>query len=155
MIPDDDKIDFLEEEDTDPSSIYPPWRILIVDDKHSVHEMTKLILNSLVIHGRKFTTLNAYTGKEAIEILKSRDDIDMVLLDCIMETATAGFEVADFVKYVLGKTIPIIVMRSGHTGMDPENIITVHPAIDEFVHKDSATIGLMRSILMKWLPVRG
>ena len=154
MIPDDDKINFLEEEGSSDSSGLS-WLVLVVDDEKVVHDVTNLFLKGLVIHARKFETLNAYTGKDAIEILKSREDIDLVFLDCIMESEDAGFEVARYVKNVLGRTIPIIVMKSGEVGMDPEDILVAHPEIDEFVQKSYVTISHIRSILMKWLPVQG
>lgn len=86
--------------------------ILAVDD-----DMINLkLLKSLL---RKITNITevieAMNGAEAIEILKSRDDIDLVLLDIIMPIMN-GIEVLKVVRADHNiKQVPIIVLTTDET----------------------------------------
>ena len=46
-----------------------PWRILIVDDDHEVHAVTRLSLRRFVFEERPVELISAYSAAEAIEIL--------------------------------------------------------------------------------------
>ncbi|MCW8931987.1 MAG: adenylate/guanylate cyclase domain-containing response regulator, partial [Gammaproteobacteria bacterium] len=50
------------------------WKILIVDDEPSIHEITQLSLKDFDFTGRPLTFFNAYSKKEAIEILNKESD---------------------------------------------------------------------------------
>lgn len=63
-----------------------PWRVLIADDDHEVHAVTKLTLADIVIEGRGIEFLSTYSAKETIETLRQEQDIAVVLLDVVMES---------------------------------------------------------------------
>ncbi len=129
------------------------WVILVVDDDVSVHVATKLCLQNMVVHGRKITIMSAYSGKEACAILEKIIGIHLVLLDCIMETAEAGFEVARYLKIHLGRSTPIIVMRTGYAGLGTEDNLESHKELDAFLNKSEATSKVLYDVLCHWLPV--
>ncbi|MEN9865700.1 MAG: hypothetical protein RL748_1290, partial [Pseudomonadota bacterium] len=58
-----------------------PWRILIVDDDVDVHVVTRLALRNVSFLNRPLQILSAYSGKEAMEVMRKTDDIALVLLD--------------------------------------------------------------------------
>ena len=154
METDDDELFYLldDEPELPDARKVNPWVVLIVDDDERVHDASKLFLGYATVHGKRFVSLSAYTGIEAKQILGFRSDIDLVFLDCVMETQDAGFEVAYFVKNVLKKQIPVIVMKSGFAGLGIEENLKHHPEIDEFVEKSKATSNVLTDILIKWLP---
>ena len=47
------------------------YKILIVDDDISIHEITKFILNDFEYKDYKLEFISAYSGKEAKEIIKN------------------------------------------------------------------------------------
>lgn len=128
-----------------------PWNILIVDDEPDVHNATKFSLAMIKIKGRPLYFLDAYTGKEAKQIVEERDDIDLMLLDAIMETPTAGLDCACYCKDTLGKRIPIIVMRSGFAGAMVEARIDDHCCLDAFLRKTDASKDKLIEVLTEYL----
>jgi CheY-like chemotaxis protein len=66
------------------------WKILIVDDEPEVHTMTVAVLNKFEFKNKQLEFFNAYSGVEAVNIIKEHDDIALILLDVIMESDDAG-----------------------------------------------------------------
>ena len=82
---DDDRIVFASENSDKPFSSLIPWKILIVDDESDVHKVTKLVLSDFEFAGRKVEFLSAYSAEEAVELLKTYNDIAVILLDVVIE----------------------------------------------------------------------
>lgn len=95
-------------------------RVLVVDDEDSVR--LTLVAN-LELEG--FETLEARNGAEAVEVIKSRDDIDLVLTDVRMPIL-GGLELFRAIRE-LGRDLPVIMM----TAFAEESIL--HDAITEGV----------------------
>jgi CheY-like chemotaxis protein len=133
----------LEEDDphapADAAAAPAPWRILIVDDDVDVHVVTKFALSHASYHNRGLSFLHAYSGKEAIELLRSNGDIAMVLLDVIMETDDAGLKVARAIRSELGNDLVRIVLRTGQPGQALEHAIIVDYDINDFWCKADLT----------------
>lgn len=132
-------------EDDDPSDHSPtepepaPWRILIVDDDVDVHVVTKFALSSANFQGRRLSFLHAYSGKEALAILRDTPDIAMVLLDVIMETDDAGLRVARQVREELHNDLVRIVLRTGQPGQAFEHGVIVDYDINDYWCKADLT----------------
>ena len=116
-----------------------PWRILIVDDDVDVHVVTKFALSNTSFHGRRLSFLHAYSGNEAIAVLRATPDIAMVLLDVIMETPDAGLRVARRVRDELHNELVRIVLRTGQPGQALEHSIIVDYDINDFWCKADLT----------------
>ncbi|MES2149554.1 MAG: response regulator [Pseudomonadota bacterium] len=116
-----------------------PWRILIVDDDVDVHVVTKFALSNTNFQGRRLSFLHAYSGQEAIALLRSTPDIALVLLDVIMETADAGLRVARQVREELHNELVRIVLRTGQPGQALEHSIIVDYDINDFWCKADLT----------------
>ena len=132
-------------EDDDPSDHSPaepepaPWRILIVDDDVDVHVVTKFALSSANFQGRRLSFLHAYSGKEALAILRDTPDIAMLLLDVIMETDDAGLRVARQVREELHNDLVRIVLRTGQPGQAFEHGVIVDYDINDYWCKADLT----------------
>jgi PAS domain-containing protein len=132
----------LEEDDahaTSATAAVAPWRILIVDDDVDVHVVTKFALSHASYQNRGLSFLHAYSGKEAIDILRANDDIAMVLLDVIMETDDAGLKVARAIRSELNNELVRIVLRTGQPGQALEHAIIVDYDINDFWCKADLT----------------
>lgn len=135
--------DWLVEEDfpgqtaAQPSA--PPWRVLIVDDDVDVHVVTKFSLSNTNFRGRRLSFLHAYSGAEALAMLRNTPDIALVLLDVIMETPDAGLRVARQIRDELGNHSVRIVLRTGQPGQVMEQRIILDYDINDFWSKADLT----------------
>lgn len=116
-----------------------PWRVLIVDDDVDVHVVTKFSLSNACFMGRRLSFLHAYSGEEAIAVLRGTPDIALVLLDVIMETSDAGLRVARQIREELGNKLVRIVLRTGQPGQALEHSIILDYDINDFWCKTDLT----------------
>merc|ERR1711974_463928 len=93
------------------------WNILIVDDDEEIHTVTRLALSDLIVNDRKLNFLHAYSGEHAKEILNEYGrEIAIILLDVVMETDDAGFDVVTYLREKLELPEPRIILRTGQPG---------------------------------------
>lgn len=116
-----------------------PWRVLIVDDDVDVHVVTKFALSQASFQGRRLSFLHAYSGAEALALLRSTPDIAVVLLDVIMETQDAGLQVARQVREDLHNSAVRIILRTGQPGQALEHRIIIDYDINDFWCKTDLT----------------
>lgn len=115
------------------------WKILVVDDDDSVHQVTELALKHFDYKGRKLKFISAYSAQEAKNIVRKERDIAIVLLDVVMETENAGFEVVEFIRKVLGNNHMRIILRTGQPGYAPERYVIDHYDINDYKEKTDLT----------------
>ncbi|TFW31294.1 PAS domain S-box protein [Duganella callida] len=145
----DDDTDWMIEDEAQPGSqskpgaaagnAPPPWRVLIVDDDVDVHVVTKFSLSNACFQGRRLSFLHAYSGEEALNVLRNTPDIALVLLDVIMETSDAGLQVARQIRDSLHNQLVRIVLRTGQPGQALEHSIILDYDINDFWCKTDLT----------------
>ncbi len=128
-----------------------PWRVLIVDDEKEVHTITKSVLSNFTFEERGVEFLDAYSKREAIEILSKKDDIALVLLDVVMESDEAGLEVAKYIRDELKNSNVRIVLRTGQPGMAPEKDVIKNYDINDYKEKTELTSTKLYSTLISAL----
>jgi len=135
----DDLLNFAEEKEAMPIKNY--WNVLIVDDDKEVHEVTKLALKYFVLDGKSINFISVYSCAEAKEYLSAIEDnsIAVILLDVIMETNTAGFEVADYVRTNLENNLTRIILRTGQAAHIPEEEVVLKYDINDYKAKTELT----------------
>jgi len=116
-----------------------PWRILIVDDDVDVHVVTKFALSQASFQGRRLSFLHAYSGTEALAVLRNTPDVAVVLLDVIMESQDAGLQVARQIREELHNSAVRIILRTGQPGQALEHRIIVDYDINDFWCKTDLT----------------
>jgi PAS domain S-box-containing protein len=116
-----------------------PWRILIVDDDVDVHVVTRLALRNVTFLNRPLQILSAYSGKEAMEVMRNTDDIALVLLDVMMETDDAGLRVAKAIRGELNNHLVRVVLRTGQAGQSVEQRVIVDYDINDYKSKTDLT----------------
>jgi CheY-like chemotaxis protein len=89
--------------------------------------------------GRRLSFLHAYSGAEALAVLRSTPDVAMVLLDVIMETDDAGLRVVRQIRDDLGNKLVRIVLRTGQPGQALEHSIILDYDINDFWCKTDLT----------------
>lgn len=131
--------DDMPEAETQAAAGPAPWKVLIVDDDVDVHVVTKFSLSNATFMGRRLCFLHAYSGEEALAVLRSQDDVALVLLDVIMETADAGLKVARRIRDELHNPLVRVVLRTGQPGQGLEHSIIVDYDINDFWCKTDLT----------------
>lgn len=111
------------------------WKVLIVDDEPEVHKITKLVLDDFTFEGRHLKFLCAYSGLEAVEIIRDNPDTAVILLDVVMEEQDSGLKVVKFVREKLKNTSVRIILKTGQPGMAPEREVISRYDINDYREK--------------------
>ncbi len=116
------------------------WNILIVDDDEEIHTVTRLALSDLVVNDRKLNFINAYSAKQAKELLHEYgNSIAIILLDVVMETDDAGFDVVKYIREDMKLFEPRIILRTGQPGYAPEEQVIKVYDINDYKTKTELT----------------
>ena len=141
---DDDEFLFVDDEeqaksDYDVTSLEHPWKILIVDDEPSIHDVTRLALKGIRFQHREVRLLHAFSGQECIDILSEHSDIALILLDVVMETEHAGLDTVKAIRNGLGNQFVRIILRTGQPGQAPEHEVILNYDINDYKEKTELT----------------
>ncbi|RJF81387.1 DUF3369 domain-containing protein [Azospirillum cavernae] len=131
----------------------PPWLVLIVDDDHEVHAITRVVLGDASFEKRHLRFLSAYSAKQARALLAEHRDIAVILLDVVMETDDAGLTLVRHIRETLGNQQVRIILRTGQPGQAPERAIIATYDINDYKAKSeltaqklfTATVAALRS----------
>ncbi|MBK6908106.1 MAG: hypothetical protein IPH08_13950 [Rhodocyclaceae bacterium] len=143
----------IEPDSTETSAT--PWQILVVDDDVSVHVATELTLKGIRHRDRRFAITRALSGAQAVQAVQDAPDrFDVVLMDVVMETPTAGIEAAEAIRKLKPASgLPGIILRSGQPGVySVDRLASLH-AVEEFANKSELNEALLREMLGKYLDI--
>ncbi len=148
----DDELFFAEEEEMHAEmGGTSPWKVLLVDDEPSVHEVTQLTLSGFTYEGRNLEFLHAYSGEEAKSLMAQHPDVAMMLLDVVMEDDHAGLEVVRHVREVLQNPFTRIILRTGQPGQAPEETVIVEYDINDYKEKTELTARKLNTTMVTTL----
>jgi response regulator RpfG family c-di-GMP phosphodiesterase len=119
------------------------WRILVIDDDESVHQVTRLVLSDANIENRNLEIVSAYSSKEAQEILAEDNSFCMAFVDVVMETDHAGLELVEWIRNDLKNQAIRLVLRTGQAGTAPEAKVIKEFDINDYKEKTDFTAGKM------------
>ena len=142
LLEDDDELLFADEEEETPleePSAEDEWRILIVDDEEEVHRVTRLVLDSISFDGKAMHFYHAYSGEEAVRMVKEIENIALIFLDVVMETDDAGLRAARRIREELQNPFVRIVLRTGQPGQAPEDKVIIDYDINDYKTKTELT----------------
>jgi PAS domain S-box-containing protein len=120
------------------------WRnkkILIAEDNDSNYEYLKAVLSV-----KKAMLVRAYDGKEALDLLRDHEDVDLVLMDIQMPVLN-GYEATRLIKK-FKPDLPVIAQTAYAMSEDRERIIRA--GCDEYIAKPIQPRKLL-SLLEKFL----
>lgn len=139
---DNDELVFLDDDSSAEELVLlgKDWNILIVDDDEEIHTVTRLALSDLVVNDRKLNFLHAYSAKQAKEVLHDYgNSIAIILLDVVMETDDAGFDVVKYIREDMALFEPRIILRTGQPGYAPEEEVIKIYDINDYKTKTELT----------------
>ncbi len=142
----DEELFFADEvsEDTPTES----WKILIVDDEAQIHTATDIALRKFVYKNKSLKFINAYSAKEAKQLIQEHPDVAIILLDVIMETDDAGLEFVKYVRQVLGNQLVRIILRTGQPGQVPEKSVIINYDINDYKTKTELTTSKLYTTVL-------
>jgi signal transduction histidine kinase len=130
---------FLKSKKKEESDIIEKWNILIVDDEKDIHVITRNALDTFVYNNKKLNFISCYSAKQAEELLRSRSDISVILLDVVMEHKSAGLDLVNIIRRLLGNDTVQIILRTGHPGEVPEKEVIEEYEINDYKTKTELT----------------
>ena len=89
------------------------WKILIADDLDWIHDLIKQFFKTYEYKERNLEFVDAYSGKEAKELLFQHPDIAVIILDVQMEEKDTGFKIVKYIREELNNKIIKIIMLTG------------------------------------------
>ncbi|WP_057831829.1 HD domain-containing phosphohydrolase [Colwellia sp. TT2012] len=119
------------------------WRILVIDDDESVHQVTKLVLADAEIEHRKLQIVSAFSSKQAKEIMLNDNSFCMAFVDVVMETDHAGLELVEWIRKDLKNQAIRLVLRTGQAGSAPEAKVIKEFDINDYKEKTDFTANKM------------
>ena len=140
----DDEIDDI------PSSnaLSPRWRVLIVDDEESVHQVTRLALDGFRFEGRGLDIDSAFSAAQARELLADGREYALMLVDVVMETDHAGLDFVNHVRNTLENRLSRVVLRTGQPGLAPEKDVILKFDIDDYKAKTELTVDKLHTVVV-------
>ena len=143
-----DDLVFMQEPAADPSVIKSkPWKILVVDDEEEVHRVTHLALANMLIHGRPLQIVDAYSGLESVKLMRSDQDIAIILMDVVMENDHAGLDAVQAIRNELGNKFVRIILRTGQPGQAPEQLVITKFDINDYKEKTELTVKKLYTVI--------
>ena len=128
-----------------------PWKVLVVDDDEQVHAVTRMVLSDFELDGRPLSFLHAHSGSEARALVRSHDDIAVILLDVVMESDEAGLETVEYVRNVVKNKSVRIILRTGQPGSAPEQRVIREYDINDYREKTELTSHKLHTSLFSAL----
>lgn len=129
------------------SKIKPSWKVLIIDDEPDIHQITAMVLKEFTIDDRRLEFISAFSGTEAIKILKQHDDIAVAIVDVVMETSDSGLNVVKYIREVLQNHAIRLVLRTGQPGEAPEEEVIKNYDINDYKNKTELTDKKLKTLM--------
>ncbi len=140
------RLNFSIRDDKPPRKNDESWKILVVDDDISVHQMTKILMENWLFLDRPVTLLNAHSEKEAREMIASRDDIALVFMDVIMERDDSGFRLVEFLRNELHNKFTRVVLRTGQPGRLSIREVVQKYDINDYREKTQLSVDVLYTV---------
>lgn len=146
----EDAMFFVEEEDPSEEKtevVVRPWRVMIADDDRDVHMLTRMVFRGIMFEERAIEFISAYSGEECVKMLADNLDTAIILLDVVMETPDAGFNVVRKIRDELDNQLIRIVLRTGQPGLAPEESVILDYDINDYVAKTEPFSRLLTAVV--------
>lgn len=113
-----------------------PTKILLVDDSKLMHKMYEVML-------RRYTTVSAFNGQEALDKLAEHDEVDLVLLDINMPVMS-GLEFLENLDRSVWPDLPVIIITT--EGKEADSIRGLEAGATAYIKKPFLTEEILEII---------
>jgi signal transduction histidine kinase/CheY-like chemotaxis protein len=115
------------------------WKVAVIDDDPAVHEGTRFALYDYNLNGQGIEIVSAHSAEEGRELMRTHQNIAVILLDVVMETDDAGLQLVDYIRTELKNETVRIILRTGQPGQAPERRVIVDYDINDYKAKTELT----------------
>ena len=126
----------------------PLWKIMVIDDEESVHDVTRMVLDGFLYKERGLEFIHGYSGDEACKLVKQHPDTAIILLDVVMETDSAGLDTVKYIREQLNNKTVRIILRTGQAGQAPEHMVVRLYDINDYLNKSQLTSQYLETALI-------
>ena len=141
-----DLFEFAKEKEEKKIS-HKTWKILVVDDEKSIHDITQSALKHVTIDNRRLELVFALSAEEAKQRLEEHDDFAMALIDVIMETPSAGLDLVNYIRNDLKNSFIRLVIRTGQPHEVPERAVIDEYDINDYKEKTELTVDKLYTVI--------
>lgn len=147
-----DVLTFAQEAKTDALKLHEfKWNVLIVDDDSSVHQAIKLSLRKFTYEDRGVQFFSAHDCDMAKKLMRSIEDIAVVLLDISVNRKEDGLELVEFIRNNLeNKKTRIVIMTGNISSHISKNTISDYD-INDFKPKTDLTVQTLYTTIVSLL----
>ncbi len=124
-----------QESDVQAQTPLPGWKLLVIDDDRSVHDVTRMALSGFEFDGRGIEFINAYSGIEGRKLLALHPDTAVALVDVVMEEEHAGLDLIRAIREEDGNRMIRLILRTGQPGQAPERAVIRQYDINDYKEK--------------------
>ncbi|MDF1876421.1 EAL domain-containing protein [Sulfurimonas sp. SAG-AH-194-L11] len=125
----------------------PIYKVLIIDDEESIHDITKIVLSSMTFKKFEIELLHANSAKDAQKVLLENSDIALALIDVVMETPTAGLDLVNIIRNEHKNDFIRLVIRTGQADVIPKMEVIEEYDINDFKEKTELTVDKLYSTI--------
>jgi CheY-like chemotaxis protein len=145
---DDDMLILDESEDALETTPVKPWKVLVVDDEPDVRFVSRQGLKKTRFGDSDLTILEAASALEAKRAIEANPDVAVVLLDVVMENATAGLDFARWLQTRASSPRPKVVLRTGQPGMKSAHSAQQGLSLHAYLEKTDVTAERLRAAVI-------
>ncbi len=128
-----------------------PWKVMIVDDDQTIHEITRAVLQDFEFEGKKLNFLHAHTKEEAKQMIRENPDTVVFLLDVVMDGEKAGLEIVRYIRDAAKNHFARIILRTGQPNEAPEEKIIREYDINDYREKTELTAIKLYTVMISAL----
>ena len=115
------------------------WKVLIVDNSPDIHSAIELALFDLTILDYNLAYIHAYSAQDACQFIKDNSDIVLVLVNVVMATDDAEFNVVKYIREKLGQQDIRIILITDQPGYYPEEMVIKDYDISDYKSQPDLT----------------
>ncbi len=142
-----DLFQFAEEKKAVQEASGKAWKILVVDDEESIHDITRSALKHVTIEGRPLELIYALSAQEAKKRFEEHDNIALALIDVIMETPSAGLDLVNYIRNDLKNDFIRLIIRTGQPHEVPERDVIDQYDINDYKEKTELTVDKLYTVI--------
>lgn len=124
---------------------------MAIDDDPAMLSVTHNILKDMVFRDRPVLVECAHSAEEGKRLYLRYPDAAIILLDCVMETDTAGLDFVGFVRDEQKNPNVQIILRTGQPAFAPEQEVLNQYELNEYLSKTSETASNLRNRITAFL----
>lgn len=124
------------------------WKVLLVDDDPAILRLGELLLASVSFDGRSVEMLLASSSDEAKQVISANPDLAVAVVDVIMETSTAGLDLAVWLAEQPAHAATRVVIHSGQPAETRQDAVERNYEIHDYWHKSAVNASAMRTRLL-------